>query len=455
MRSRRRCACVTIATLVVTASLHYIASRESIHESTVDDAPESHATAKRSLLYEEVSRVSPDHPSSSPANLWIEVDHKRTLLRRTVYYDGRPHLGPSLVIISLHNDRDEPVKPSLHARVVYNDSSETCTPLEYWKQIGSYKPVLKDYYVAYLLRVPLPTPRQEPASHRGRFPLYLVVSRDNSCNDAQSLPVMPIFKDVNNDKGDVFAVCTGKALYGDIDPHWIVHWIELNAALGAAYITILIQDVNEELIDAIAPYKDEGLVEVIDWRISINDIHEQGAWASMQECIYRNINRAQYLSLHDSDEILVPQKHSSWIEMIDDLNTITTLDRYASISFPNAYWFDVGLPLQSAENMMCEGMKLPEYFKRTDRSMNPEYRHPKSMLCLDSIITSDIHEISDWTGNKEQKFLIPPDRGQSFHYRSPMRMEDYAQHNRTYDPQFMLPYVQSIMHNLRQRFCKS
>ena len=109
------------------------------------------------------------------------------------------------------------------------------------------------------------------------------------------------------------------------------------------------------------------------------------------------------MNLHDSDEILVPQKHRSWNEMIQDLKSITDITKYASFSFPNAYWYDVGLPIKSAEKMLCDGMKLPEYFKRTERSTSPEYVHPKDMIVLDSIRSSDgIHHINDWRDGKEK-----------------------------------------------------
>ena len=414
-----------------------------------------HETEKRiTLLFEqyerEASQVSFDYPASAE-HMWIELDHKRTIIRRMAFYDARPQFSESLVLIMLHNDRDEPIMPSLYIKLFYNESAwlQSCQPFTYWHQIGSYKPVLKDYYVAYLLRFELREIRDKNSAD-WKPPTFAVISRDKSCSD--HLPVLPVYKDMRENKTNVFSVCTAKGLFGNIDPQWLMHWIEFNKALGATYITILIDSINNELYNAIRPYQEEGLVEIIDWHLSIN-IHEHGMWASGQECIYRNINRAEYLNLHDSDEILVPQKHRSWNEMIQDLKSITDITKYASLSFPNAYWYDVGLPIKSAEEMLCDGMKLPEYFKRTDRSMNPEYTHSKLMICLDSIISSDIHQISEWLIGKAQLLKVPTNIGQSFHFRTPLREQDYKQHNRTYDANFMLPFVKPIMINLQKRLC--
>ncbi len=400
----------------------------------------------------EASQVSHRYHPARPAqkeHLWIELDHKRTLIRRIAFHDARPQFHTdSLVIITLHNDRDEPSLPSLYIQLLHADGDrQSCHPLEYWKKVGNYRPVFKDYYVAYLLRFEIQRTNMPPT--------FVAISRDVSCS-GDILPVLPVFSDIKKNKTDVFSVCTAKGLFGDIDPQWLMHWIEFNLALGATYITILIHSVKDELYNTIRPYQDEGIVEIIDWHLGV-EIHEIGMWASLQECIYRNINRAEYLNLHDSDEILVPQKHLTWKEMVHDFNSVTTdASKYASFSFPNAYWFDIGLPMETAAEMtVCAGgtMKLPEYFIRTDRSLNPEYVHSKPMLRLASVITCDIHEVSECIDGYEKELKVPANFGQSFHYRRPIREEDYIQHNRRYDPNFMQPFVKPIMMNLRNRVC--
>ena len=401
----------------------------------------------------EASQVSLDYPAS-PEHLLIELDYKQILIRRMAFYDPRPQFNESLVIIMLHHRKggsDRP--PPFYIQMFYNGTNKTatCQPLlNNWKKIEfGYGIESKDHYAAYLLRAEL---NNYNNSHIKQPPSFAVISRDKSCSDR--LPVLPVYKDMRENKTDVFSVCTAKGLFGNIDPQWLMHWIEFNKALGATYITILIDSINNELYNAIRPYQEEGLVEIIDWQHHGISLQEHGMMASAQECIYRNINRAEYLNLHDSDEILVPQKHTSWKEMIQDLKSITDITKYASFSFPNAYWYDVGLPIKSAEEMLCDGMKLPEYFKRTNRSTSPEYVHPKDMIVLDLLKSSDgIHHINDWRDGKEKEFRVPTNIGQSFHFRTPLREQDYKRHTRAYDAKFMLPFVKPIMTNLRKRLC--
>ena len=391
--------------------------------------------------------VSPNHPSTNE-KLWIELNNKRMLIRRTVYFDARPNIGPAVVIISLHNDWEELKMPTFYARLTLHNNREECVKVNVWKKIGYVKIIWNDYYVGYLMRIKL--------AEGIRPPLFieLTSSLSNCYSHTNLLPPMPVFSDERNKEGK-FAVCAAKALFNDhyVDPEWIVHWVEFQRTLGASYITMFIQDISDRLYEAMRPYMKEGLVEVIDWRVSVS-IHEKGTWGSLQECIYRNVNRAQYLTVHDSDEILVPQKRNLWSEMIVDLAEQFNLSNYASLSFYNAFWFDIGLPIEKAVEMSCPKMKsLPLYFKRTDRVVNPEHKHPKYMVFLDRTYAGNIHEIAHWKEGLEMRLKVPIDIGQSHHFRTPVRAQDYERHNRHYDPEFMEPYVEILMGNIRQKLC--
>ena len=229
----------------------------------------------------EASQVSFDYPASHDEHLLIELDHKRTLIRRMAFYDARPQFSESLVIIMLHHSEeggsDRP--PPFYIKIFYSDTNKTaaCQPLlNNWKQIEfKHGSDANDHYVAYLLRAEL----NNYNNHTKQPPSFAVISRDKSCSDR--LPVLPVYKDMREDKTNVFSVCTAKGLFGNIDPQWLMHWIEFNKALGATYITILIDSINNELYNAIRPYQEEGLVEIIDWHLSIN-IQVHGMMASAQ-----------------------------------------------------------------------------------------------------------------------------------------------------------------------------
>ena len=399
-------------------------------------------TALRSL-----KSVSPNHPSTNK-NLWIELNNKLMLIRRTAYFDARPDIGPAVVIISLHNDWEELNMPSFYARLTLHNNQEECVKVDVWKKIGNVKIIWHDFYVGYLMRIKL--------AEGSRPPLYieLTSSLSNCYTHMNLLPPMPVFSDERNKQGK-FAVCAAKPLFNDdyVDPEWIVAWVEFQRTLGASYITMFIQDISDRLYKTMRPYIEEGLVEVLDWRVSVN-IHEKGTWGSLQECLYRNVNRAQYMTVHDSDEILVPQKITLWSEMIDDLAERFNISEYASLSFYNAFWFDIGLPVQKAVEMSCPKMKsLPLYFKRTDRVVKPEHKHPKYMVFLDRVYAGNIHEISHWKEGLERRLEVPIDIGQSHHFRTPVRAQDYERHDRHYDPEFMEPYVEILMDNIRKKLC--
>jgi hypothetical protein len=53
----------------------------------------------------------------------------------------------------------------------------------------------------------------------------------------------------------------------------------------------------------------EGDVEVIPWNldlVSLKEIHTEGIFASLNDCLYRNMYKFDYLILMDLDEYIVP-----------------------------------------------------------------------------------------------------------------------------------------------------
>ena len=39
----------------------------------------------------------------------------------------------------------------------------------------------------------------------------------------------------------------------------------------------------------------------------------------MHDCLYRNMDRVKYLAVVDLDEVLLPLKHRSWLELVDSI----------------------------------------------------------------------------------------------------------------------------------------
>ena len=106
-------------------------------------------------------------------------------------------------------------------------------------------------------------------------------------------------------------MCIQEGICG-VPAETLISFVELNKALGASFITILwIQTIEESVYNAMIPYIKSGLVEMLDWKVT-TPIRNYGTHAAYNECVYRNIHRAEYVALHDIDEVFIPHKHDDW-----------------------------------------------------------------------------------------------------------------------------------------------
>lgn len=80
-------------------------------------------------------------------------------------------------------------------------------------------------------------------------------------------------------------------------------------------------------------YSKEGFVEMVPWPIdqhlnpspgwlfsqSGGDVHYFGQLTTLNECIYRSMDRSRYVLLNDIDEIIMPYKHNNLTSLMDVL----------------------------------------------------------------------------------------------------------------------------------------
>ena len=359
------------------------------------------------------------------------------------FYDTRPIFGHSVVILVLHDDEAEPHVPQLYARVVMFNGSQFCTQVKHWKQNGQIMRNWHEHIINHALRIDLKVSDGRPD--------YLQITKDQHCKESTLSSTMPVFYD-KRERKNVFATCLQKALFNDVTPESVVAFVELNKALGASYITMFLSNQlkrTEDIYKSMLPYIKEGVVEVIDWRMKEN-IHEFGMAASATECIYRNIHRARFMSLHDIDEFLIPKKHPTWHGMIEDLKNFTDISKYASLQFGNAFFSEKTSSILTASK--CELQYIPIYFKRTQRNEYPEVVHPKVMVDLDTTITAYCHDIKNWYDGVNKELRVPKEIGMSFHYRNVLGHRVHSVKKWVQDD-VMKRYIDTIMPKIERKFC--
>ena len=321
------------------------------------------------------------------------------------------------MIIVEQNKTAPNTMPTFFGKVVMSNGKTFCRKIEYWKKIAPrftapYRHGPDTYY-CNLLRIRLNL-MHEP-------PLYIAMSQNEFCDDL--LPPMPVFYD-NRRKREKFAVCIQKGIFG-IPAETLISFVELNKALGASFITIWIQTIEESVYNAMIPYIESGLVEMLDWKVT-TPIRNYGTHAACNECVYRNIHRAEYVALHDIDEVFIPYKHDDWFGMLDDLGKITNIKNYAGFRFESLPWCDKGnsikvaskgISIKAASILKHNGTFLPYYFKDTYRWENIDIHRPKMMLSMDRAFAGHNHIIPHYMWGVRECVHVPHSIGMSHHYR--------------------------------------
>ena len=213
------------------------------------------------------------------------------------------------------------------------------------------------------------------------------------------------------------------------------------------------------MYDVLKPYIADGLVEVIDWNlmnptVPITYTRDLGQSGVINECIYRNMNRVKYLALTDIDEFIVPESKFEKIgEMMKYLEETTKSKPVSAYRFLNTYYFEdpVSVP-QVKEVSLCPSMKLPRYFRRTQRATHAEkYGSDKLIVKPTAVNVAQVHFVVDNQKEYEAEYLVPNDIGRSNHYRWPYRMNGLTPHEYS---DIMGRYAASVIPKIKSVMCK-
>ena len=377
-------------------------------------------------------------------------------IRRTVFFDNRTSIGPAIVIIILHNKTKEQ-EPDLFAKITMPNGTKWCQETQDVNKVIPDIPRTDfrhgpDNFMCIVKKLAL-TKHTEILN-------YIELSTNKSCTDL--LPPMPIYYE-KYEKRVKFALCLHKGLFGYVSPEMLIHFVEINKVLGASIMTIWIQNTTESVYTAMLPYIKSGLVEVLDWKVSV-PMRNYGQFAVNNECLHRNIHRAEYLVLHDIDELIIPYKHDTWDELLTYYSDKIDLSHYASLRFKSLPWKVVSnsndgflskisriLPWNNAIEIpwktTCSKMKIPYYFKTTERFKRIDITRQKVIASLNTTISIYTHRVRKMIKGVEKEYLVPTDIGVVHHYRIPPLDGTYIHST------VMKKFVNKVMPGIKKQVC--
>ncbi|XP_041669214.1 uncharacterized protein LOC121526620 isoform X2 [Cheilinus undulatus] len=203
--------------------------------------------------------------------------------------------------------------------------------------------------------------------------------------------------------------------------------------LGVDRVVIYNTSCGPELDRLLKTYSRTDFVEMVPWPIDLmmtpsrgwlfsqsgGDLHYFGQLTTLNECIYRSMERSRYVLLNDIDEIIMPYKHNSLMSlmsMLQQQHPKTGVFLIENHIFPKKY-FEPSGRFHLSQWDKVPGVNILEHIYREapDRS---KYHPHKIIVQPRSVEQVSVHEVLKSFG---APYKVPPDVCRIIHVRVPLR----------------------------------
>uniref|UniRef100_A0A087X4I1 Glycosyltransferase family 92 protein n=2 Tax=Poecilia formosa TaxID=48698 RepID=A0A087X4I1_POEFO len=262
-----------------------------------------------------------------------------------------------------------------------------------------------------------------------------------------------------------FTVCVSN-LFGDYNNVLqFAQTLEMYRLLGVNRVVIYNTSCGPDLDRLLRSYSQEGFVEIVSWPIDKymnpsrgwrfsefgGDIHYFGQLTTLNECIYRSMERSRYVLLNDIDEIIMPYQHDNLKSLMDELQKqhpnvgVFLIENHI---FPKHHFEPSGrfhLPKWSG----VPGINILEHVYREDPDR--KIYHPYKMIVQPRMVEqTSVHEVLQFFG---QQYKVPLDVCRIVHVRVALRkllkLEELNVDKRLWDFQEkLIPHVDKVLENL-------
>jgi Glycosyltransferase family 92 len=162
-------------------------------------------------------------------------------------------------------------------------------------------------------------------------------------------------------------------------------------------------------------YVSQGLVTILDWNgvplVSQKEIRTENMFASLNDCLYRGMHKHKYLAFLDFDEYMMPKKHDSLTDLLQDLEGQEA--NFSMVMFRNAFFY-----LQWPDDRGASNTNLMT-LKKTRRN---KYLHKANMrskyICKpEEVVEVGNHFVWESRAPQAKQLVLGIDEGFLHHYR--------------------------------------
>lgn len=405
-------------------------------------------------------------PPLNSSWFWLWSEKYTYLWTQTAYIDTRVNIyGNNPIVIALvHRER----RPKLYkasfkwfCHIRAKNRVDTCTGLaQFDLHVEGIGWLTHSFSAVAYFICPLPS----YISHKD---LIGVAFSPNECKSSgQKLsPFVPIMPRNSTDSRKSLGLCLHKALFEMHDAQLLVQYIELHRLLGVELFTVYIQSISADVRDILKVYSRQGLMEIIDWNISISPkvIRDYGQVGVIHDCLLRNRDRVKYLGFSDFDEVFMPFKYSSLVELLSAVDKPS----YGSFRFMHVFMHESNIPTAAniSNFIKCSKVRYPYYFTHRIRS---DYNDSKSfygdnlgskgkiIVKPEAIIRMGRHSMKLTRTHKFapgfKEVMIPGNKGLLFHYRN--RIQRQLEKRSLVQDNALMKYRSQLMNALNHKLCK-
>ncbi|XP_050401585.1 uncharacterized protein LOC126818293 [Patella vulgata] len=257
-------------------------------------------------------------------NDWQPVDDPATLFVFSGYFDDKSkHPVIRIIGISLRNR----TQPYINCRFTTNTPDGPIT----YRREGYIRGLPEDKGLKYF----------------GVFVICKIKPDDRPSTVSVSLKTQESMNKIRISYPDPpqveFAVCFPAVTSKYNNIFELVQTVEMARILGAQKFYIYDHGAPPEIRRILHLYRQQGLFEVIEWKLPVFEIHYFGQLVAVNDCLYRNVGITKYVLFMDLDEMVIPRQHSTWLEMMKVLDK--EKGGYSTFYFQMSYfhkeWEDV------------------------------------------------------------------------------------------------------------------
>lgn len=328
-----------------------------------------HESHKKSVLY--IAAAPPCSPTNAPLimvnNVWqVAMDQSgKGIFAFGAYWDDRPSVSKqhgSFAVIRLFTVSTYTIEKDVFCQVRTKEGNLLEITVAAAEDSGRGFAINKTVYQERMITCLVGRQSEDAA---------LVSLTFKACEKATNQ--LEIYRYRNSEPRMEIGVCVA-VTYGRINPTAIAEWIEFHKLLGVSEFHFYESQLNSKSRGALRVYENKGLVKV---RPSAPPVRNWCKWCqklavipALQDCMYRNMYRFNYLLVMDVDEYLVPREHISIPEMLATFPSALR-PKVGSVYYPtssyifrNAYFFfDFG-PSETDSKFLLTN----KYVKRADVS---------------------------------------------------------------------------------------